>query len=232
MCCRNCLIVLASNSATSRAVAAKAPTERRAEAFAAAAGSGGATAAQGSAADPEAGLWKRSEMLADARLTLRGLYIQARCHVLDPMPRLACHKAVKPASRLRELWGTHARGASGEWEMCPGWEEDCDAGDGALRYAAAPSRWAGHSQRTRHRGRAAVGAGQLDWCASHLTVSGVTQKDCVQLNGGFLDKMAALVAEKWFRMRMSAAQMFTFVRKARSAAKEAGGRAVGEWKWW
>ena len=54
----------------------------------------------------------------------------------------------------------------------------------------------------------------------------------MQLNGGFLDKMAALVAEKWFRMRMSAAQMVTFVRKARSAAKEAGARAVDEWKWW
>ena len=79
---------------------------------------------------------------------------------------------------------------------------------------------------------AAVGAGQLDWCAAHLTVSGVTQKDCVQLNGGFLDKMAALVAEKGFRMRMSAAQMFTFVRKARSAAQEAGARAVDDWKWW
>ena len=68
-------------------------------------------------------------------------------------------------------------------------------------------------------GRAAVGVGQLDWCAAHLMLSGVTQNDCVQFNGGFLDKMAALVAEKWFRMRMSAAQMVTFVRKARSAAK-------------
>ena len=49
----------------------------------------------------------------------------------------------------------------------------------------------------------------------------MTQKDCVQLNGGFLDKMVALVAEKGFRfrMRMSAAQVVTFVRKARSAAK-------------
>jgi hypothetical protein len=54
----------------------------------------------------------------------------------------------------------------------------------------------------------------------------VTLKDCVQLNGGFLDKMVALVAEKGFRMRMSAAQMFTFVRKARSAAKKAGTGAV------
>ena len=60
----------------------------------------------------------------------------------------------------------------------------------------------------------------------------MTQKDCVQLNGGFLDKMVALVAEKGFRMRMSAAQMVTFVRKARSAAKEAGARAVDKWKWW
>ena len=54
----------------------------------------------------------------------------------------------------------------------------------------------------------------------------------MQLNGGFLDKMAALVAEKWFRMRMSAAQVLTVVKKARSAAKEAGARAVDEWKWW
>ena len=204
----------------------KAPAERRAEAATAAAASGGATAAQGSAAEQGAGLWKRSEMLADARLTLRGLYIQARCHVLDPMPRLACHKAVKPAARLRELWGTHARGASGKWE------EDCDSGDGALRYAAAPPRRAGHSLRTRHHGRTAVGAAQLDWCASHLTLSGVTQKDCVQLNGGFLDKMIALVEEMGFRMRMSAAQMVTFVRKARSAAKEAGTGAVDKWNWW